>query len=128
MRLRGYVPVDVTPWENASGGKAVECTQPEGCSASFSFSRDAGRYALDVVYFDQKNGESKIRLLIGGKLIDQWVANDQLPATKIGADAATRRRIHSVTLHPGDEIRIEGLPDRDEHAGLDYVEITPSAE
>jgi alpha-glucuronidase len=128
MRLQGYVPVDVTPWENASGGKAVECPQPQGCSASFSFSRAAGRYSVDVVYFDQKNGESKFRVFISGKLIDQWVADDQLPAVKIGADAATRRRIHSVTLHPGDEIRIEGIPDRDEHAGLDYVEITSSAD
>jgi len=49
----------------------------------------------------------------------------QLPATKIGADASTRHRIPSISLHQGDKIRIEGLPDRDEHAALDYVEIIP---
>jgi alpha-glucuronidase len=125
MQLQGYVPVDVTPWENASGGKAIECTQPQGCSASFSFTRDAGPYSLDVVYFDQKNGKSKFRVFNGDKLVDHWVANDQLPATKIGADSSTRRRINGLELHPGEQIRIEGIPDRDEHAPLDYVELKP---
>jgi alpha-glucuronidase len=78
------------------------------------------------MYFDQKNGESKFRVLLNGKKIDQWTANDQLPATKIGADAATRRNIANIGLHPGDEIRMEGVPDADEPAGLDYIEIIPS--
>jgi alpha-glucuronidase len=125
MQLQGYVSVDVTPWENASGGKAIECEQPQGCSASFPFARAAGRYSLDVVYFDQKNGESKFRILVGDKLVDQWVANDQLPAMKIGADSSTRRRINGLELRPGEQIRIEGIPDRDEHAALDYVELKP---
>jgi alpha-glucuronidase len=125
MQLQGYVPVDVTPWEDASGGKAVECTHPEGCSASFPFAGEAGRYALDVVYFDQKNGESKFSVFAGEKLVDRWVANDQLPATKIGGDSSTRRRINGIQLHPGEQIRIDGIPDRDEHAALDYVEVGP---
>ena len=123
MQLQGYVPVGVTPRENASGGKAIECTQPQGCSASFPFTRIAGRYSLAVIYFDQKNGESKFRVFVDDKLIDQWVANDQLPATKIGGDSSTRRRINGLELRPGEQIRIEGIPDHDEHAALDYVEL-----
>jgi alpha-glucuronidase len=125
MELQGYVPVDVTPWENASGGKAIECTRQQGCSASFLFSRSAGRYFLYVLYFDQKNGESKYRVFVGDKIVDQWVASGQLPATKIGGDSAVRRRIDGVELHPGERIRIEGSADREEHAALDYVEVTP---
>ncbi len=126
MRLQEYVPVDVTPWENASGGKAIECTQPKGCSATFAFNRDAGRYSLDVVYFDQKNGESKFSVFAGDQLVGHWTADDQLPSTKIGADSSKRRRIEGLELHPGEQIRIEGIPDRDEHAALDYVELTPT--
>jgi alpha-glucuronidase len=126
MQLQGYTSVDVVPWENASSGKAIECKQPQGCSASFRFTREAGRYTLDIEYFDQKNGESKFRVFVDDKLVDQWVANDQLPATKIGSDSSTRRRIPELTLHAGDEIRIEGIPDRDEHAALDYVELESS--
>lgn len=126
MQLQGYGPVEVTPWENASGGKAIECQQSQGCSASFPFTRVAGRYALDIVYFDQKNGESKFRVFVGDKLIDHWTADDQLPSTKIGADSSKRHRIDGLELHPGEQIRIEGIPDRDEHAALDYVELTPT--
>src|SRR5580704_5796978 len=125
MQLQGYVAVDVTPWEDASGGKAIECTHAEGCSASFSFGGGAGRYALDIVYFDEKNGESKFSVFAGEKLVDRWVANDQLPTTKIGGDSSTRRRIDGLELHHGEQIRIEGIPDRDEHAALDYVEVRP---
>src|SRR5579863_7787943 len=126
MQLQGYAPVDVTPWENASAGKAVACKEAHGCSASYKFTGVEANYTIAILYFDQKNGESKFRVLLNGKVIDHWTANDQLPATKIGADAATRRDIVNLTLHPGDEIRIEGIPDRDEPAAFDYIEITPS--
>jgi alpha-glucuronidase len=125
MQLQGYAPVDVTPWENASRGKAIACKSPDGCSASYKFTGEEGKYTIAILYFDQKNGDSKFRLLLNGKDLYRCTANDQLPATKIGADAATRREIANVTLHPGDDIRIEGVPDRDEPAGLDYIEITP---
>jgi alpha-glucuronidase len=61
--------------------------------------------------------------LVGDHLVDEWVANDTLPATKIGGDSSTRRRIRGLALRPGEEIRIVGIPDREEHAPLDYVEI-----
>ena len=80
---------------------------------------------FDIVYFDQKNGESKFSVFAGEKLVDRWVANDQLPATKIGGDSSTRRRIDGLELHHGEQIRIDGIPDRDEHAALDYVEVSP---
>ena len=57
--------------------------------------------------------------------MDEWLANDHLPKTRIGGDSSTRRRILGVMLHPHDEIRMEGFPDRDEHAALDYIELVP---
>jgi len=123
MQLQGYSAVDVVPWENASGGKAIECVQSRGCTASFRFTRDAGWYEMDVVYFDQNNGHSSFRVFVGDQLVDEWTANDTLPGAKIGGDSSTRRRIHGLALRPGDEVRIVGIPDREEHAPLDYVEI-----
>jgi alpha-glucuronidase len=128
MQLHGYSLVDVVPWENASSGKAIECLQSQGCEASFRFTRDAGWYEIDVVYFDQINGDSRFRVLVGDQVVDEWTANDTLPAKKIGGDSSTRRRIHGLALRPGDEIRIVGIPDREEHAPLDYVEIHASRE
>jgi alpha-glucuronidase len=87
------------------------------------FDRPAGRYDVDVQYFDQNNGESKLRVLVGERLVDQWVANDRLPSNKPGGDTSTRHHIGGVALRSGDQIRIEGIPDGEEHAPLDYIEI-----
>jgi alpha-glucuronidase len=123
--LQGYVPVDVTPWENASGGKAIACSVAAGCAATFRFSGAAGNYEMDVEYFDQNNGKSRLRVLLNGKPVDEWVADDQLLAKNIGGDSSKRRRIHGIRLRTGDEVRMVGVPDGEEHAGLDYVEILP---
>jgi alpha-glucuronidase len=127
MDLKGDAPIDVVPPENASGGKAVECQTPEKwCEAAFTFDRAAGWYELDVEYFDQNNGAAKYRVLIGDQIVDQWMANDHFPSAKIGADTSTRRRIKGLALRPGDKIRIEGLPDGQENAAFDYIELFPS--
>ncbi len=123
MQLDGFTPVNVDPWENASGGKAIECRVASGCSAKFRSERAAGLYEIDVRYFDQNNGASKFRVLINDHPIDEWVANGHLPATKPNGDSSSRRRIPAIVLHPGDEIAIEGFPDAQELAPLDYVEL-----
>jgi alpha-glucuronidase len=125
MTLQGYVQVDVTPWEDASGGKAIECRQPQSCTAKMRFNGTPAWYDIDVQYFDQKNGASKFRLYIGMQLIHEWSADLQLPATEPNGDSSTRRDISGVALRPGDEIRIEGCPDGGEMAPLDYIEIHP---
>ena len=101
MQLNGYAAMDVTPWENASGGKGIECPRASACTASFRFDRPAGLYEMDVQYFDQNNGESKFRVLVGDRQVDEWTANDHLPATKPGGDSSTRRRIPGLTTAPG---------------------------
>jgi alpha-glucuronidase len=129
MHLQGYVPVDVTPWEAASGGKGVQCVSPvHPCTAGFSFQGTAGTYRLDIQYFDTNNGVSRFRVLVDGKQVDAWLADATLPTTQPDADSSTRRSITKVPLRPGDEIRIEGVPDGGEPAALDYVEISPWAE
>jgi alpha-glucuronidase len=129
MQLQGYMPFDVVPRETASGGRAIECAPPEQkCSATFRFQGAAGKYEMDVEYFDQNHGKSKFRALVGDRVVDEWVADDHLPATKPGGDSSTRRRILGLALRPGDNIRIEGVPDGEEHAALDYVEIHASPE
>ena len=42
MQLRGYAPADVTPWETASGGKAVICKEAE-CAARDFFHGSSGQ-------------------------------------------------------------------------------------
>jgi alpha-glucuronidase len=126
MQLQGYTSVDVTPWENASGGKAVSCSNRKSCRASFKFDYTAGWYELDVQYFDQDKGQARFRVYVGDQLVDGWIANKHFPSTKIGGDTSTRRWIAGLALRPGDEIRIEGFPDGQVTSALDYVEVRPS--
>jgi alpha-glucuronidase len=126
LQLHGYVPLDVTPAETASGGKAIECPPPaQSCEAVFHFLQSPGWYDLDVQYFDQNDGASKFRIFVGKQLVDEWVADDRLPNAKVGGDTSVRRRISSLALRPGDEIRIEGVPDGGEHAVIDYIALRP---
>ena len=127
LSLVGYKVVDVTPWETASGGKAVACPLASGCSASFPYDGPAGRYDVSVAYFDQNNGVSRYKLWIGGRLADQWAADDTLPASTMNGSSATRHTVSGVILHAGDEIRVDGIPDGGEPAPLDYVELSPSS-
>jgi alpha-glucuronidase len=129
MKLEGYRSVQVTPWETASGGEAVECVAPaQICTASFRYDGPAGWRDLGVEYFDQSNGESRFMVYVGGQLVDQWVADDHLPSRKPDGSSSTRRLIAGLALRPGDEIRIVGTPDAEERAPLDYVEVYKSEE
>jgi alpha-glucuronidase len=124
MKLDGYQVVDVTPWESASGGKAVECQPPvTQCTASLQFNGAPGWYEISVEYFDQLNGVSQFQLFVGKQLIDHWLADGHLPAWRPSGSSSTRRVIKGVALRPGDEIRVVGTPDGGEFAPLDYIEI-----
>jgi len=125
MHLHGYVPTDVVPPEDASGGKAVTCPEPlQRCEASYQFNGAAGWYEIDVEYFDLPSGQSRFRVLVGDQEVDEWTAGAQLPGMKLSADSSVRRRITGLALRPGDEIRIEGYPDGSERAPLDYLELS----
>ena len=125
MDLTGYTAMDIIPWENSSGGKGIECKAEESCTAAFRFDGDAGWYQMDVEYFDQNNGQSRFRIFVNDQMIDEWIADDMLPAMKPGGDSSSRRRIGGLALRAGDDIRIEAIPDGLEPAGLDFVSINP---
>jgi alpha-glucuronidase len=123
MKLEGYQTRDITPWEDASGGKAVACAVAPGCAATMRFDGQPGWYTLNVEYFDQNDGASRYRVLVGKQVVDEWTANDRFPTRRMDSTSSTRRVIAGIALRPGDEIRIEGVPDKTESAGLDYLEV-----
>jgi alpha-glucuronidase len=123
--LAGYVVSQVTPWETASGGKAVECKMPQ-CTASFRYDGETGWSEIVVQYFDVNNGVAHFRVSVAGQLVDEWTAADRVPTRKLDGSSSARRVITGVALRKGDEIRVEGIPDGAETAALDYVEIHPS--
>ncbi len=123
MTLSGYEAVAVTPWETASGGKAVECHHAQGCSASFYFEGEPGWHTIRVQYFDQSNGAARYQVFVGAQRVDEWRADDRLPTKRLDGTSSARRTISGIALRKGDEIRIDGTPDQGETAAFDYVEI-----
>jgi alpha-glucuronidase len=122
-RLTGYKVIEVTPWEDASAGKAVTCGQPT-CTAEWTWTAQPGTYNIAVQYFDLQPGAAKFALTINNQPQAAWLADAALPSTRPNGDNSTRRTIPSIDLKPGDTIRIEGTPDGQDPAALDYIEVT----
>jgi alpha-glucuronidase len=124
MVIKGYEIESITPFETASGGEAIACKIGQNCSAETVFSGDSGVYDIYTQYYDQNNGISSFKLFVNSKLISEWKADDKLPSDKPNGHTSTRHYELGVNLKNGDNIRIEGMPDRGEHAVIDYIEIT----
>ena len=140
-RLTGYKIIDVTPWEDASGGKAVSCDEPEApkagtnqkpfCEAEWTWNGQEGTYNIAVQYFDIQPGKAEFGLEQNGHIeigpIGQiWTADAALPSAQPNGDNATRHIVRGVWLKPGDVIGIRGIPDENDPAALDYIEVTPA--
>jgi alpha-glucuronidase len=123
-RLTGYQIIDVTPWEDASRGKAVTCGEA-ACSAEWTWVLPAAHYNIAVQYFDLPRGAASFTLLVNNHPQATWKADANLPSTRPNGDNSTRHTLENIALNPGDTIRIEGTPDGSDPAALDYIELTP---
>src|SRR5581483_10912209 len=89
MELKGYTTRDVTPAEDATGGKAVGCPANAGpCSATLKFNGAPGWYTLRVEYFGQLNGAAKYRVFVGSQLVDEWNSSVPIPFAR-GLDSTS---------------------------------------
>ena len=131
MQAEGYKPVDVTPWETASGGKAVICAGKGSCILTATFSKASGEFNIAVQYFDLRSGVSTYDLLLNGTPIAHWRADATLPPAvddpHPDGHTSTRFTTPPIVLKPGDFLTLRGTPDGGELAPVDYIEITPSA-
>jgi alpha-glucuronidase len=125
-RLMGYSVVNVKPWEDASRGRAVVCNNSSSCSVEWTYAGAAGRYDLAVEYFDLSRGAAKYIVAVNGRELASWTANASLPSRSLHGDNSTRKVIHFVDLRPGEVIHIQGMPDGNDKAAIDYIEIVPS--
>jgi alpha-glucuronidase len=140
-RLTGYKVIDVTPWEDASGGKAVSCDQPQApkegtnqkpsCRAEWTWNGAGGAYDVAVQYFDLQQGAARFFLLQNGGIRLGpmglwWGADAALPSVRPNGDNSTRHLIRGVWLNPGEVIGIRGIPEGNDRAALDYIEVTPA--
>ena len=126
-RLTGYEVINVDPWEDASGGKAVSCTVASGCTAQWTYQGAAGQFDIAVEYFDLQRGDARFELAVNGQTVDKWAADAMLPTRRPHGDNSIRHVEHGVVLKAGDSIQIRGTPDGADPAALDYVEVLPAS-
>ncbi len=129
-RLSGYKVFDVIPWEDASGGKAVTCapgSSERSCSAMWTYTGKPGRFDIAAQYFDLQGGVAQFTLMVNGQPVASWAGDAQLPSPRPDGDNSTRHTVHGIALKPGDTLRVQGTPDKDDPAALDYIELTPAA-
>jgi alpha-glucuronidase len=120
--LAGYVVKAVTPWETASGDRAVECAAT-ACAATFRYTGASGPRDLVIQYFDVNTGTAHFRVRVAGRVVGEWDAADRIPTRRLDGSSSSRRILRHVALRDGDAIVVEGIPDAAETAALDYIEI-----
>ncbi len=124
----GYESLNVTPWETASRGQCAEVVAGSRHGwIELKYDGKAGWFDVNVRYFDENDGVSRFRLLVGGQIVDEWTSSDTLPDDEPNGQTSTRHQSSRVALRPGDEIRIEATSDGSERAAIDYLEIEPAA-
>jgi alpha-glucuronidase len=128
MQSSGYEVINVTPWETASGGKAVTCHIVNGCTLTTTTQQPTGRYNIAVNYYDMWKGISKYELLVDNKTIATLAADNTLPPAQYDANpdgqTATRFTAYNVALHPGAIITLHAIPD----LRSELQNVTPTAE
>jgi len=126
-RLEGYKVIDVQPWEDASGGKAVSCDGGDRpCAATWTYNGSTTEASIAIQYFDVQGGSAKFVLMVNGKLAGAWEANAALPSPHPHGDNSTRVVFPHIRLAPGDLVSVNGIAEGADHAALDYIEVEPT--
>lgn len=126
MQLNGYVRTKVIPWETASGGLAVACSDPSGCTVETTFGKHAGWYDVSVGYFAPNVGDAQYELALNGHAIGTWRPELPLPSNKLNGHTSVRYTVPRVALRSGDKFTIAGRGSGANPAAIDYLEVRPT--
>ncbi len=104
---------------SASNGKWI---QSKGeAQAQLTFDGPGGVYNLDVIYFDENDGESQMAVYLNDQRVDLWTWDKDFGTRLAGVEAQTSRRIENLVLNPGDVITLSGRGDGGEPLRTDYL-------
>ncbi|MGK7912707.1 MAG: DUF4347 domain-containing protein [Synechococcus sp.] len=110
----------------ASGGKLISLRGGKGKevgTATYVHKGGSGTFDIDLRYFDENDGSSRIKVKLNGKQIDQWSLNAKTKGSNAAANTSRIYTIESITLADGDRLEIEGLENRREHVRIDYLDF-----
>ena len=98
------------------------------CTLTTKLDKPEGIYNIAVQYFDIHPGTAHYKLLLNGKPIADWVADNIVPPAvsdkKLDGHTSTRFTVRGVRIAPGDTLMLSGVANGAEPAPVDYIEIT----
>ncbi|KAK4249347.1 alpha-glucuronidase 1 [Corynascus novoguineensis] len=132
MKLSGYEPYDVHPFEAASGFRAIVTSDnsTQGTASVKLHDVKTGKYDVAVNYYDMALGNSTWELYIGCDRVGKWKGDleynlGRAPSPYVDGQTASRVTFRGVHIKKGSTLKIVGTPDGLEPAPLDYVSILP---
>ena len=87
-------------------------------SASYRFDNTSGTYDIRITYFDEKEGQSMVRLFVSGKEVIRFRLDEDVGCWRW-------RRFQGIPVGEGDEIKLVAEADKQERVRLDFVEFIP---
>ncbi len=124
MSLTNYV---VNTNSAASGGELIKLSASGVTgNATYNFSDSSGTYDIKVWYWDENDGECTFRIYVGGTMVDEWVANQNLGSADPVAQTRTSRIKTGVSISNGAQIKLEAVQNNQEWGRFDLVELTAS--
>ncbi|WP_226629758.1 FG-GAP-like repeat-containing protein [Alloyangia pacifica] len=122
--IKGFEIV-TNPW--ASEGAYLQACGLNIQRAVHYFTGTSGRYDLEVGYFDETDGVSRMQVLVNGAQVADWLWDGEEGDRIVTGASAARHAIEGLDLAPGDRIELIGTPSGGEPLRTDFLEFTPSA-
>jgi hypothetical protein len=108
----------------ASGGAALRAIKAgTETAARVVFDGQSGVWDLDLRYFDETDGASRLRLFVDGVVVDDFRWTSTTGAIGPSAESRATRSIDGVRLDDGDVIELRGVADRGELLRIDYIDF-----
>jgi hypothetical protein len=112
MKLDNFQRIDdyIEEWGAETTGKGT---------ASYRFDAASGFYDIRITYFDEEEGQSKVRLFVADKEAINFRLNEDV-------DCWRWRRFRNIQVKRGDQIKLVAEADKKERVRLDFVEFIPT--
>ena len=109
----------------ASGDQVIKSPNPKvEAHARFTFTEQDGVYDLDLGYFDENDGKSRLAVFVDGVEIDSFRFKEHLGCSHPNARTHVERHIANVEIETGDVIELVGHSQHDEPLRIDYLDFT----
>ena len=87
-------------------------------TATYRFDKPSGLYDIRMTYFDEKEGQSKVTLLIAGQEKASFLMDEDVACWRW-------HLFKNIQVNEGDKITLKGQADQNEQARLDFIEFIP---